>query len=162
VAFRYALAGCMFAWPEAHISISSPCQVSCAALNASIDYQITNDTSTARPGEAFCNVGTFDSTTINRCAFCYSFIPQQLFLANCKALTVFPLGLFCVTDASQSCKHYISPVSNHPFRASHSFPLLPPSSMRRSLQALPRHRTTPAQAPDCMAGNWPSLSHYPL
>ncbi|KAJ9503703.1 hypothetical protein H2202_000842 [Exophiala xenobiotica] len=61
---------------------NAPCQVSCAALNASIDYHITNDTSTVRPGEEFCNVGTFDSTTINRCAFCYSFIPQQLFLAN--------------------------------------------------------------------------------
>ncbi|EXJ95967.1 hypothetical protein A1O1_01092 [Capronia coronata CBS 617.96] len=81
LALRYTLAGCMFAIPEQHISISSPCQVSCAPLNASIGYQIKNDSST-RPDNNFCNVGQFDDTDINKCALCYSFIPQQLFLAN--------------------------------------------------------------------------------
>ncbi|KAI1622474.1 hypothetical protein EDD37DRAFT_651749 [Exophiala viscosa] len=82
LALRYTLAGCMFAIPEDRISISSPCQVSCAVLNETIGYEITNDTSTSQPGEAFCNVGDFDDTSINRCALCYSYIPQQLFLAN--------------------------------------------------------------------------------
>ncbi|KAG9785202.1 hypothetical protein KCU88_g2564, partial [Aureobasidium melanogenum] len=81
LALRYTLAGCMFAIPEQHISISSPCQVSCAVLNASIGYQVRNDSSSA-PTNDFCNVGRFDDADINKCAFCYSFIPQQLFLAN--------------------------------------------------------------------------------
>ena len=75
----------MFAIPEDRISISSPCQVSCSVLNETIGYEITNDTSTSQPGQDFCNVGDFDDTSINRCALCYSFIPQQLFLANCNA-----------------------------------------------------------------------------
>ncbi|EXJ81457.1 hypothetical protein A1O3_07749 [Capronia epimyces CBS 606.96] len=81
LALRYTLAGCMFAIPEQHISISSPCQVSCAPLNASIGYQVTNDSSST-PGNDFCTVGQFDDGDINKCALCYSFIPQQLFLAN--------------------------------------------------------------------------------
>lgn len=90
MALRYTLSGCMFAWPSTHISISSPCQVSCAVLNESIEYQITNDTSKTSPELGFCNVGAFDSTDINRCAFCYSFVPQQLYLANCRAGTPLP------------------------------------------------------------------------
>ncbi|KAK4947809.1 hypothetical protein LTR10_013317 [Elasticomyces elasticus] len=56
----------MFALPEDRISISSPCQVSCAVLNETIGYEITNDTSTSQPGEDFCNVGDFDDTSVNR------------------------------------------------------------------------------------------------
>jgi len=82
LALRYTLAGCMFAIPEQHISISSPCQVSCATLNASIGYQVTNDTASTEPGDGFCTAAPFDDATINKCALCYSFIPQQLFLAN--------------------------------------------------------------------------------
>ena len=83
VALRYTLAGCMFAIPRPHISISSPCQVSCSSLNASIGYQVANDSSTTPPGDDFCRAGHFPDNVINTCAFCYSFIPQQLFLANC-------------------------------------------------------------------------------
>ncbi|KAJ9605112.1 hypothetical protein H2200_010502 [Cladophialophora chaetospira] len=82
LALRYTLAGCMFAIPEDHISISSPCQVSCAPLNESVGYQVSNDSSASRPANSFCNVGQFDDATINKCATCYSFIPQQLFMAN--------------------------------------------------------------------------------
>ncbi len=72
----------MFAIPEDHISISSPCQVSCSPLNASVGYHITNDSSAATPGNDFCTASQFDDATINKCATCYSFIPQQLFMAN--------------------------------------------------------------------------------
>jgi len=82
LALRYTLAGCMFAIPENHISISSPCQVSCAPLNASVGYQVTNDSSTVQPGNAFCSFDEFDDATINKCATCYSFIPQQIYLGN--------------------------------------------------------------------------------
>ena len=83
VALRYTLAGCMFAIPRPYISISSPCQVSCRSLNNSIGYQITQDDSQLQPGDDFCRAGSFPDNVINTCAFCYSFIPQQLFLANC-------------------------------------------------------------------------------
>jgi hypothetical protein len=88
----------MFAIPEDHISISSPCQVSCALLNESIGYQVTNNTATAQPGQQFCNVGDFDDTTINKCAFCYSFIPQQLFLANCTSKPFTSSGAYVHTE----------------------------------------------------------------
>ncbi|KIV94195.1 hypothetical protein PV10_01984 [Exophiala mesophila] len=82
IALRYTLAGCMFAIPRPYISISSPCQVSCQPLNDSIGYQITEDDSHLEPTDDFCRAGIFPSKVIDSCAFCYSLIPQQLFLAN--------------------------------------------------------------------------------
>lgn len=73
----------MFGIPNERVSISSPCQVTCQPLNDSVAFQINNDTDSAEPGLDFCDAGRFDSTTINNCAFCYSLIPQQLFVANC-------------------------------------------------------------------------------
>ena len=84
VALRYTLSSCMFGIPEERVSISSPCQVTCTPLNVSIGYQLSNDTSGINPNLGFCTAAQFDDSTINNCAFCYSFIPQQLFLANCK------------------------------------------------------------------------------
>lgn len=98
----------MFAIPEHHISISSPCQVSCAPLNDSIGYQVTNDSSVAQPGESFCNVGDFDDTTINRCAVCYGFIPQQLFLANCTCPSLIPQPKLLTPYSLASAPHLLS------------------------------------------------------
>lgn len=83
VALRYTLSSCMFGYPTERVSISSPCQVTCQPLNVSVAHGISNDTSDADPGLDFCSADQFDDTTINNCAFCYSFIPQQLFIANC-------------------------------------------------------------------------------
>lgn len=83
VALRYTLSSCMFGFPTERVSISSPCQVTCQPLNVSVGHGISNDTRDADPGLDFCNAGQFDDITINNCAFCYSFIPQQLFIANC-------------------------------------------------------------------------------
>jgi hypothetical protein len=130
VALRYTLAGCMFAIPEPHISISSPCQVSCAPLNASVGYQITNDSSEiAQPGNDFCGYKVFDDTTINRCATCYSFIPQQLFLANCKAVP--PRGNGPLLTSQKSCRLCTLLVATRRNRANPSFPMPIPSSMKR-------------------------------
>jgi hypothetical protein len=73
----------MFGYPTERVSISSPCQVTCQPLNVSVGYGISNDTNDADPGLDFCTAARFDDKTINNCAFCYSFIPQQLFIANC-------------------------------------------------------------------------------
>lgn len=83
-ALRYTLSSCMFGVPVERVSISSPCQVTCQPLNESVSYQINNDTNNADPGLDFCNAGPFGDLQINNCAFCYSLIPQQLFVANCK------------------------------------------------------------------------------
>ncbi|ETN38488.1 uncharacterized protein HMPREF1541_06523 [Cyphellophora europaea CBS 101466] len=72
----------MFGYPTERVSISSPCQVTCQPLNVSVASGISNDTEGADPGLGFCTAGRFDDLTINNCAFCYSFIPQQLFIAN--------------------------------------------------------------------------------
>lgn len=76
----------MFAFPHEVVSISSPCQVTCAPLSASIGFGFSqqDNSTTALPGLDFCTEAPFGDTTINNCAFCYGFIPQQLFLANCK------------------------------------------------------------------------------
>lgn len=73
----------MFGIPEERVSISSPCQVTCQPLNQSIGYNLGLNQTNGPPSLDFCFAGQFDDLTINNCAFCYSFIPQQLFLANC-------------------------------------------------------------------------------
>ena len=97
---RYTLSSCMFGVPEERVSISSPCQVTCAPLNASIGYHLTNDSKRGDPSTRFCTASRFDDATINNCAFCYSLIPQQLFTANCM-YAMYDIGPI---DSLQSCK----------------------------------------------------------
>ncbi|KAK4933911.1 hypothetical protein LTR66_015825, partial [Elasticomyces elasticus] len=82
---RYTLSECMFAYPAEIVSISSHCQITCAPLQDATTYQIDPDVGTATantpPTLDFCNQ-YFDDNALNNCSFCYSMIPQQLFLAN--------------------------------------------------------------------------------
>lgn len=83
---RYTLSECMFAYPEEIVSISSPCQVTCAPLKNATTFEIGSDQTTAVantvPDFDFCQQGYFRDNIVNNCSFCYSFVPQQLFLAN--------------------------------------------------------------------------------
>lgn len=76
----------MFAYPAEIVSISSPCQVTCEPLRSATTYGIGGDVATATdntlPTLDFCDQGFGPTTKINNCSFCYSFIPQQLFIAN--------------------------------------------------------------------------------
>lgn len=76
----------MFAYPAEIVSISSPCQVTCAPLENATTYEIGQNVATATdntvPNLDFCNQGFGPDTKINNCSFCYSFVPQQLFMAN--------------------------------------------------------------------------------
>lgn len=76
----------MFAYPTEIVSVSSPCQVLCQPLSRSISYGIGPDVQNATAGVVpnldFCNNGFGGYFAINNCSFCYSFVPQQLFLAN--------------------------------------------------------------------------------
>lgn len=86
VNLRYTLSECMFGYPAQIVSISSPCQVLCQPLSNSIGYGIGPDVQNATDGVAprldFCNNGFGGFNVINNCSFCYTFIPQQLFLSN--------------------------------------------------------------------------------
>lgn len=76
----------MFAYPAEIVSISSPCQVTCQPLEPGVIYGIGAEKDTATdnliPNLDFCNNGFGGDNKINNCTFCYSYIPQQLFLAN--------------------------------------------------------------------------------
>lgn len=76
----------MFAYPAEIVSISSPCQVTCQPLQEPTTYGIGSDVVTATdnvvPNLDFCNQGFGGDNKINNCSFCYSYIPQQLFLGN--------------------------------------------------------------------------------
>lgn len=76
----------MFAYPAEIVSISSPCQVSCQPLSGGITYGIGTDKETAAndivPNLDFCQHGFGGDNKINNCTFCYSYVPQQLFLGN--------------------------------------------------------------------------------
>lgn len=86
VNLRYALSECMFAHPTEIVSISSPCQVTCASLQRGVTYGIGADASTATQGVVpnldFCQNGLDSDFAINNCTFCYQFVPQQLYLGN--------------------------------------------------------------------------------
>ncbi|KAK5091347.1 hypothetical protein LTR05_001530 [Lithohypha guttulata] len=83
---RYTLSECMFAYPAEIVSISSPCQVTCAPLMNATTFGIGPDVRTATdetvPNLEFCNQGFGGDHRINNCSFCYSYIPQQLFIGN--------------------------------------------------------------------------------
>ena len=155
---RYTLSSCMFGVPEERVSISSPCQVSCQPLNNSISYQLTNDSSIASPGTDFCSAAQFDDTTINICAFCYSLIPQQLFLANCNPT---PLSQSHLANSSQSYKLYTSSAATPQPTATPSSPTAPRSSTKPSSPAPPPSQTTPVAAADSKAPASPSPSPSP-
>ncbi|RMZ75743.1 hypothetical protein DV737_g5154, partial [Chaetothyriales sp. CBS 132003] len=82
LALRFTLSSCMFGIPDERVSLSSPCQVTCTPLNESIGHGLTKSPAYTDARLDYCTVGQFDDTTINNCAFCYSLIPQQLFVAN--------------------------------------------------------------------------------
>ncbi|RMZ88523.1 hypothetical protein DV736_g4240, partial [Chaetothyriales sp. CBS 134916] len=82
LALRFTLSSCMFGIPDERVSLSSPCQVTCTPLNASIGYNLTRTPAYTDARLDFCTASIFDDTTINNCAFCYSMISQQLFVAN--------------------------------------------------------------------------------
>lgn len=75
----------MFAYPAEIVSISSPCQVTCQPLQPAVSYEIGSDLETATdnvvPNFDYCNQN-FGDNKINNCSFCYTYIPQQLFLGN--------------------------------------------------------------------------------
>lgn len=76
----------MFAYPAEIVSISSPCQVLCQPLQPGITYDVGTNVESATddtvPNLDFCNNGFGGDNAINNCTACYSYIPQQLFLAN--------------------------------------------------------------------------------
>lgn len=76
----------MFAYPAEIVSISSPCQVTCTPLMNATTFEIGPDEETAVnnlvPDLDFCSHGFGRDNVINNCSFCYSFVPQQLFMAN--------------------------------------------------------------------------------
>jgi hypothetical protein len=113
---RYTLSTCMFAFPVERVSISSPCQVTCQPLSVAIGFGLSNNSANTSPGLGFCTAGQFDDTTINYCSFCYGFIPEQLYLANCRT-------------------QYASSTHNHPLIMPHS-----PSSSPYSLPPTTRPR----------------------
>jgi len=86
VNLRYTLSECMFAYPAEIVSVSSPCQILCQPLSVAVGHgigrNVQNATEGIVPNLDFCNDGFGPYDAINNCSFCYSFVPQQLFLAN--------------------------------------------------------------------------------
>lgn len=83
---RYTISECIFAYPAEIVSISNPCQVLCSPLQRAATYGIGGDkknaTDSVVPNLDFCNNGFGPDDRINNCSFCYSYIPQQLFMSN--------------------------------------------------------------------------------
>jgi hypothetical protein len=72
----------MFGFPTQKVSLSSPCQVTCASLSTAIESGLGTNATTADLG--FCNTAGFSTATIQNCVFCYGLIDQQKYLANCR------------------------------------------------------------------------------
>lgn len=81
VNLRYTLSACLYGFPNQVISLSSPCQVTCASLSIAIESGLNTSTKTA--DLSFCNAANFSTTTIQQCVFCYGLTNEQKYLANC-------------------------------------------------------------------------------
>jgi hypothetical protein len=71
----------MFGFPTQKVSLSSPCQVTCAPLANAIESGLGTNATTADLG--FCNTVGFSTANIQNCVFCYGLMNQQKYLANC-------------------------------------------------------------------------------
>jgi hypothetical protein len=78
---RFALSSCIYGFPTAKISLSSPCQVSCASLSNAIESGLGTNVTTTDLG--FCTSANFSATVIQNCVFCYGLTDQQKYMANC-------------------------------------------------------------------------------
>ena len=89
---RYALSSCMFGFPTQKVSLSSPCQVTCAPLSNAIESGLATNATVA--DLSFCNTANFTSTIIQKCVFCYGLMDQQKYLANCTPCPLSPPELY--------------------------------------------------------------------
>ena len=74
----------MFGYPVQKVSISSPCQVTCAPLYYAIESGLGNKTHPTSTNLSFCNQATFTENVISQCVFCYGLMDDQKYLANCE------------------------------------------------------------------------------
>ncbi|KAI1964872.1 hypothetical protein LOZ58_001563 [Ophidiomyces ophidiicola] len=77
---RFAFSSCIYAFPVAKQSLSTPCQVTCDSLQQSIKYDLMNP----KPQSAydFCGLDSFSDSFVTKCALCYSLTEDEKFLAN--------------------------------------------------------------------------------
>lgn len=82
VNMRYAVGWCSFGFPNANgSSMSSPCSAACAQTSNALKTNIlTPNISTPYD---YCQDPTFVPSA-GQCASCYSQVPNQLYLSNCK------------------------------------------------------------------------------
>ncbi len=79
---RYTVSTCVFGFPVEKVSLSTPCQVSCAPLQDAISHNL--NTNVTLDDLSYCNLPSFQDTVgINRCAECYGRMDGEAYLANC-------------------------------------------------------------------------------
>src|ERR1700733_4559008 len=78
---RYTLSACLYGFPTQMVSLSSPCQVTCAPLSIAIESGLSINATIA--DLSFCSAANFSTTIIQQCVFCYGLMDQQKYLANC-------------------------------------------------------------------------------
>ncbi|PYH47355.1 uncharacterized protein BP01DRAFT_380571 [Aspergillus saccharolyticus JOP 1030-1] len=77
---RFAFDTCVYGYPEAVNTVSTPCLVACLGLSPAFEFELLNPTyNTLR---TYCATGAFADNHIDTCSNCYNLTSTQGYLAN--------------------------------------------------------------------------------
>lgn len=98
---RYAVDTCMYDYPQSiNQTMSKPCQHSCANISKALETNnLQADGSTPYD---YCQDPSFESN-VGSCASCYSVVPNQVYISNCKSRN--PTSHKTLPDICASLEH---------------------------------------------------------
>lgn len=105
---RYAIDTCVYDYPQfINQTTSKPCQHSCA--NISKAMETNNLQADGSSPYDYCQDPSFESN-VESCASCYSIVPDQVYISNCKSCNSTSCGLhpnICASlEHAKNCLHH--------------------------------------------------------
>lgn len=88
---RYAFSTCVYGFPIAKQSISTPCQVSCTPLQTTLEQGLNS--SVASDSLDYCSNSAFTAAAVTKCATCYNLTGTEMLMSNCEECMVRSLNL---------------------------------------------------------------------
>ena len=129
---RYALDWCLFNFPQDdNETASDQCITACGRIANALEINLRN--ATASSTYDYCQNSDF-LPNVGSCASCYSKVPNQLYLSNCKHLFLAsedhcPDKTYLVLNTLEyACQNQPSPVLPFPVKPSNIFTYQPPSN----------------------------------
>ena len=129
---RYALDWCLFKLPKGdNETASDQCVTACGRISNALEINLLN--ATASSTYDYCQDPEF-LPNIDSCASCYKTVPNQLYLSNCKQISLASakqcpnLAFSVLNTLGYACQNQPSSVLPFPVKPSDIFTYQPPSN----------------------------------